>query len=122
MTDGNQTPEVERLCWIQLSQQCDVTGSACAERCSCLERSATKDAHSRDPGRGAAAAPYLRAVGRRTYGVCGDCGKIVWANKPLIGSTHICTTEEERSLLSRQIRARAEASLRELQGMNGAAS
>jgi hypothetical protein len=38
----------------------------------------------------------VRVLGNKLYGVCPNCGKIVRMDKPLFGSFHICTTEEER--------------------------
>jgi hypothetical protein len=35
--------------------------------------------------------------GHHCYEVCGVCGKLVRLNKPLLGSLHICLTEEERN-------------------------
>jgi hypothetical protein len=49
----------------------------------------------------------ILVIGRKVYRVCGDCGEIVRWNKPLIGSLHFCTTDEERKQYPQQIRARA---------------
>lgn len=37
-------------------------------------------------------------AGNKIYGICLDCGKLVRINKPIIGSVHICLTEEEKAL------------------------
>lgn len=29
-------------------------------------------------------------VGSRMYRVCRDCMNVVWLNKPIVGSTHLC--------------------------------
>lgn len=39
----------------------------------------------------------IRALGGKVYGACPNCGKIVRMDKPIFGSFHICTTEEEQS-------------------------
>jgi len=46
------------------------------------------------------------------YAVCRGCGKIINVSKRLLGSLHICTTEEERTKYADQIRERVEASQR----------
>lgn len=32
----------------------------------------------------------------KLYAVCPDCGQLVRINKPIIGSLHVCLSEEER--------------------------
>lgn len=41
--------------------------------------------------------PYgtLVQMGRRVYGRCYDCGELVRVDKPLLGSLHLCVTDEE---------------------------
>lgn len=41
-------PETELLCWIQVSQQCEVTGASCGKGCSCLGDYALLDEHKPD--------------------------------------------------------------------------
>jgi hypothetical protein len=60
------------------------------------------------------------AIGGKMYGVCADCGEIVRINKPMIGSTHFCTTEEERAASADEINAKWEANLRALRGIKTA--
>jgi hypothetical protein len=38
----------------------------------------------------------LYEVGGKLMVVCAACGKLVRADKPLVGSWHLCLTEEER--------------------------
>jgi hypothetical protein len=37
----------------------------------------------------------MRVIGRSIYEVCGTCGSIIRLNKPIIGSLHICLSEED---------------------------
>lgn len=46
----------------------------------------------------------MRVVGNKLMAVCGNCGKIVRADKPLFGSFHICTTDDEQRQYRDQIR------------------
>lgn len=32
----------------------------------------------------------------KIYDYCSDCGRLVRLNKPILGSLHICLTEEEK--------------------------
>jgi hypothetical protein len=64
--------------------------------------------------------PSIFTVGSKMYGVCYDCGKIVQTNKPIFGSVHICTTDEERRAFAAQISAKAAANVRALSTMKGA--
>jgi len=45
----------------------------------------------------------MRIIGGRLFDVCRDCGGIVRLDKPLFGSLHICTTDEEREAHPRKI-------------------
>lgn len=45
----------------------------------------------------------IRNLGGKLYGVCNDCGKVVRLDKPLFGSAHLCTTQEERQKYPEQI-------------------
>jgi hypothetical protein len=41
-------------------------------------------------------------VGRRIYGRCSDCGKVVWINKPFFGGWHSCVSLEEAEQMQRE--------------------
>jgi hypothetical protein len=46
--------------------------------------------------------------GSKRYDVCRDCGEIVQVNKPILGSIHVCTDEDDREKDARQIQKRIE--------------
>lgn len=56
----------------------------------------------------------MRIVGNKLMAVCCNCGKIIRANKPLLGSFHICTTDEEQREYRDQISRAVAAANREL--------
>jgi hypothetical protein len=43
----------------------------------------------------------IKFVNGKLYGVCDNCGEIVRINKPIIGSLHLCRSEEERAELAK---------------------
>ena len=47
----------------------------------------------------------------KIYRVCADCGDLVRVNKPIFGSIHLCTTEEERQKYPCEIAARVARNL-----------
>jgi hypothetical protein len=51
----------------------------------------------------------------KVYAVCGNCGRIIRFDKPLIGSLHFCTTEAERDQFGPEIVRRMADSVRALQ-------
>jgi len=55
----------------------------------------------------------MKVVGK-IYKVCEDCGNVVQINKPIFGSLHICTTEEERLEHKEEIRKKVEYMKKEL--------
>lgn len=57
----------------------------------------------------------MRIVGGKLMDVCPCCGKIIRVDKPLFGSLHVCTTDEEQRLYPGQIRARVQEARRKLQ-------
>lgn len=57
----------------------------------------------------------VRIIGNKLMGVCGNCGKIIRVDKPLLGSLHICTTEEERQKYPTQIQTIVANAERELE-------
>lgn len=56
----------------------------------------------------------MRIVGNKLMAVCSNCGKIVRADKPILGGTHICTTEEEQKLYAAEIHSRVAKAKAEL--------
>ncbi len=58
------------------------------------------------------------ATNGKLYDVCGDCGRIVRINKPLLGSWHLCSTEEERVKYKAEIRERVALNARRLATVN----
>jgi hypothetical protein len=57
----------------------------------------------------------MRIINGKIYAVCYGCGKIIRVNKPLIGSVHFCTTEEEKNEYPNVIKYRALMSEKELE-------
>lgn len=56
----------------------------------------------------------MKIVGNKLMAVCGNCGKIVRADKPFLGGAHFCSTEEERRVFANEIKrlvAQAESEL-----------
>lgn len=45
----------------------------------------------------------MKIIGNKIYEVCADCGDIVQINKFMVGSLHICLTNEEISRNKDQI-------------------
>ena len=39
----------------------------------------------------------IRQLGRKAYGLCADCGRLVRIDKPVLGSLHLCNPGEEGS-------------------------
>lgn len=46
----------------------------------------------------------MKIIGNGIYDVCSGCAKIIRVNKPIFGSVHFCTTDEEREQYSKEIR------------------
>ena len=57
-----------------------------------------------------------KVVGGRLLAVCQNCGKIIRADKPFLGSFHICTTFEEQIKFNREIAAKAREAENALEG------
>ena len=51
----------------------------------------------------------LHRIGTKIYGVCPNCANIVRINKPVFGSLHVCTTDDEKREYKREIAAEREA-------------
>lgn len=49
--------------------------------------------------------PGVFVVGNQLYTQCGACGKVIRLNKPILGSLHICLTDEELAAKNRQASA-----------------
>lgn len=45
----------------------------------------------------------MKVVGNKMYDICGNCGELVCLNKFILGSFHVCTTEEEQVLYKQEI-------------------
>lgn len=43
----------------------------------------------------------LLRIGRGLYTMCTDCGKIIKLNKFMLGSLHLCLTDEELKILKK---------------------
>ena len=57
----------------------------------------------------------MRVVNGKLMAVCRNCGKIIRVDKPLFGSVHVCTTEEEQKLYGTQIAHLADLAEKELE-------
>jgi len=47
-----------------------------------------------------------QGINGKAWAVCGNCGKIIRFDKPLLGSLHICTLPEEREQFAKDIAIR----------------
>lgn len=50
----------------------------------------------------------MKIIGGKLMAVCPNCSKIIRLDKPILGSLHACTTEEEQRLYGREIARRYE--------------
>ncbi|KKN77217.1 hypothetical protein LCGC14_0361950 [marine sediment metagenome] len=59
----------------------------------------------------------LFVVGKKLMVQCPICKKIIRIDKPILGSLHICLTDEEISVASMKFRQKVDARLCEIEGI-----
>ena len=61
----------------------------------------------------------MKIVGGKLMSVCSGCAKIIRLDKPILGSLHICTTDDERRIFASEIGRQYGAMKRYLESANG---